>query len=256
MKPQGYIPNIPSGCSFFSLEGNIGSGKSTFLHKLAQTDIARIIYEPHMLWQNVCGHNLLDAFYKDAQRWAYSFQTYVFLTRMKAVEEAIQADGVHPACVYVAERSVYADRLCFGQACFEGGFISPLEWNMYCSWYDWLVGQYMHAPRGIIYLQVSPEKSRERINKRKRTEEETIDFAYLTRLHELHENFLVHRKNVPSFIRNIPVLVLDGNVEFESCQQKWEVYLQQIQRFIAEHQLYSSITPPQLQTSTASSSYA
>lgn len=36
-------------------------------------------------WQNVGNHNLLDKFYHDKQRYAYTFQNYIFFTRMMQV---------------------------------------------------------------------------------------------------------------------------------------------------------------------------
>ena len=39
--------------------------------------------EPVTQWQNVAGngHNILEAFYADKKRFAYTFQNYIFLTR-------------------------------------------------------------------------------------------------------------------------------------------------------------------------------
>lgn len=34
------------------------------------------------------GHNLLDEFYKDKERFAYTFQNYIFLTRMMQVQHS------------------------------------------------------------------------------------------------------------------------------------------------------------------------
>ncbi len=49
-----------------------------------------MVPEPVEKWQAVRGapgapgpaHNMLDAFYKEPQRYAYTFQNYVFLTRV------------------------------------------------------------------------------------------------------------------------------------------------------------------------------
>jgi len=53
--------------------------------------------EPVWRWQNVGGttghngHNLLDKFYNDKERYAYTFQNYIFFTRM------MQAPLVYPS---------------------------------------------------------------------------------------------------------------------------------------------------------------
>ena len=41
--------------------------------------------EPVDRWQNVGNHNLLDKFYHDKERYAYTFQNYIFFTRMMQV---------------------------------------------------------------------------------------------------------------------------------------------------------------------------
>ena len=58
------------------LEGNIGAGKSTFLKILKNNLNVDIIFEPTDKWQDVENEgNILDLFYKDTKRWAYTFQT-------------------------------------------------------------------------------------------------------------------------------------------------------------------------------------
>ena len=69
-----------------SIEGNIGAGKSTFLKILKlNLEKIKIIEEPLIKWQNIeqdgINYNILDMYYKDPKRWAYTFQTYAFYSR-------------------------------------------------------------------------------------------------------------------------------------------------------------------------------
>ena len=79
-----------------AVEGNIGAGKSTFLSIMSDPvlelqDIIEVVPEPVEQWQSVPSGeggppiNLLDRFYKDPKRYAYTFQHYVLLTRMEKV---------------------------------------------------------------------------------------------------------------------------------------------------------------------------
>jgi len=72
-----------------SVEGNLGSGKTTFL-KLLSEHIPEItlMKEPVELWQNVQGHNLLELYYKNFKRWSFTFQTYALFSRMQLWREA------------------------------------------------------------------------------------------------------------------------------------------------------------------------
>lgn len=49
-----------------------------------------MVPEPVDQWQNVGGKggNMLDKFYSDPQRYAYTFQNYVFITRVMQVRHA------------------------------------------------------------------------------------------------------------------------------------------------------------------------
>ena len=67
----------------FILEGNIGAGKSTFLSLIKELLPVQIVYEPVEKWQHVgAGENILEKFYTDTHRWAYTFQSYAFITRV------------------------------------------------------------------------------------------------------------------------------------------------------------------------------
>lgn len=66
------------------IEGNIGSGKTTFLHHFQKyEDSVCLLTEPVERWRDLNGHNLLNAFYKEPFRWAMPFQTYVTLVSLK-----------------------------------------------------------------------------------------------------------------------------------------------------------------------------
>lgn len=47
------------------IEGNIGSGKTTFLNHFQSLNNATILQEPVDLWRNVAGVNLLVSYFKD-----------------------------------------------------------------------------------------------------------------------------------------------------------------------------------------------
>lgn len=98
----------------FCVEGNISVGKTTFLQRIANEtlelrDLVEIVPEPIAKWQDVGPDhfNILDAFYAEPQRYAYTFQNYVFVTRV--MQERESAGGVKP--LRLMERSVFSDRM-------------------------------------------------------------------------------------------------------------------------------------------------
>jgi len=216
---------------FLILEGNIGAGKSTMLQLLSKLPSVALIPEPTAKWQHVNQQeNLLDLFYKDTPRWAYTFQTYAFLTRLQAVLE-YRARNRHDA-VHVLERSVYCDRFCFAKNCYEQGLMTALEWHIYQEWFLWLVESYSPMPSGFIYLRTTPEVSYGRLMKRNRPEERGITLDYLKSLHTKHEQWLIDKVDIFNSLRSVPVLVLDCDRDFESDPAVRDEHLLRITDFI------------------------
>ncbi len=213
-----------------ALEGNIGAGKSTFLQMLGRYLNAQLVPEPHEQWQHVGGGNLLDKFYKDTKRWAYTFQTYAFVTRVIAQQE--QARG-NTRPLQILERSVFSDRYCFAKNAYELGFLEPLEWQLYKEWFNWLVTGFTQKPHAFIYIRTTPDVCYNRINKRSRSEEEAISRDYLESLHAKHEDWLI--ANNQDLTQGVPVLVLDGNLEFENAPDVQEHYRDQISAFLVKN---------------------
>lgn len=98
----------------FCVEGNISVGKTTFLQRIANEtielrDLVEIVPEPIAKWQDVGPEhfNILDAFYAEPERYAYTFQNYVFVTRV--MQEKESASGIKP--LRLMERSVFSDRM-------------------------------------------------------------------------------------------------------------------------------------------------
>jgi len=210
------------------VEGNIGAGKSTFLKLLHSYLNIEPVFEPHQKWQNVGGENLLDKFYTDTKRWAYTFQTYAFVSRVMEHDHYIKTSK-NP--VLVLERSVFSDRYCFAKNSFEMGVMSSLEWQLYKEWFAWLVYQYTTLPTGFIYLQTNPQICYDRMKIRSRSEESAVSLDYLTMLHTKHENWLVKKEGIDENIRKIPVLVLQCDEDFEHNISEQIKHIQRIVDF-------------------------
>ena len=214
-----------------SIEGNIGAGKSTFLKKLSENfKEAEVIFEPHHQWQNIEGHNLLETFYKDTKRWAYSFENYAFLTRVKEIENSFQKN--YDKSLFFAERSVYADYYTFVKVLYQTSQINDLEWNMYKNWHLWLTKKYVKKIDAFIYLKVSPEICYQRIQKRNRSEEENIPLEYLKTLDICHNEWLIEKKYNEYDIESTPVLVLNGEIDFENNHNLLNKLINEIKNFI------------------------
>ena len=213
------------------VEGNIGAGKTTFLKIVEKYLNLQIVYEPLDKWQNVNGtENLLAQFYQDTSRWAYTFQTYAFVTRVLAQEESAKNN---PYAVQLLERSVYSDRYCFARNCFEMGTMTALEWKLYQEWFSWLVESYTVKPDGFIYLQTDPKVCKQRIIARARRDDEDVPLEYLEKLHQKHEEWLVHKIGVMPYLKETPVLILPCDNDFEHDISEQEKHIEKIVEFLS-----------------------
>lgn len=215
----------------FILEGNIGAGKSTFLSLIKDILPVQVVYEPHTQWQHVGadGENLLDKFYKDTNRWAYTFQSYAFITRLMEQHKYAQLNQFP---LQLLERSVYSDRYCFAKNCFEMGTMTSLEWSLYTQWFEWLIDTYATKPDGFIYLHTDPTVCYQRLLKRARSEEVGVTLDYLKLLHDKHEAWLIHKQGISQVLQDVPVLVLNCNQEFEQSPAIMENFKNQILSFV------------------------
>lgn len=178
----------------FCVEGNISVGKTTFLQRIANEtlelrDLVEIVPEPIDKWQDIGPDhfNILDAFYAEPQRYAYTFQNYVFVTRV--MQERESSGGIKP--LRLMERSVFSDRMVFVRAVHEANWMNEMEISIYDSWFDPVVSCLPGLiPDGFIYLRASPDTCHKRMKLRKRTEEGGVSLEYLHDLHEKHESWL------------------------------------------------------------------
>ena len=191
-----------------SLDGNIGAGKSTLLTQIRNKlhDI-HIVDEPVGQWtalKNAEGKNLLELFYEDKKRWAYTFQNCAILTRLKNIQDAVENldSTMKEPQVIITERSVLTDKHVFAEMLRDGGDIDPLEWELYESWFN-IFGKKFPV-RGIIYVSTNSTTSKERIKIRNRQGEDRIGIDYLDALDNQHKKWVEST--------NIPVLTLSTEV--------------------------------------------
>jgi deoxyadenosine/deoxycytidine kinase len=192
-----------------SLDGNIGAGKSTLLQEIRnKLHDVHIVDEPVAQWsalKNAKGKSLLELFYEDKNRWSYTFQNCALLTRLKNIQKAVENidTTISSPQVIITERSVLTDKHVFAEMLYDAGNIDPLEWELYESWFNVFGKKY--PVRAIIYVSTSSGTSKERINTRNRSGEESIDLEYLDALDKQHKKWI---KNT-----NIPVLTLSTEVD-------------------------------------------
>jgi deoxyadenosine/deoxycytidine kinase len=189
------------------VEGNIGSGKSTLVRKLAEKyendNDVHFLQEPVDEWKSIVdedGVDIITNYYKDQKAYAFKFQMMAYITRLNGLKQ-IMNTSTHK--VIICERSLYTDKNVFAQMLYDDGIIDEIGYTIYNKWFDCFTD--IMKDTKYIYLNTPPRVCDERIKIRNRTGEEGIPLEYLVKLHEYHENWLNKDAN----------LHLDGNIPTE-----------------------------------------
>jgi deoxyadenosine/deoxycytidine kinase len=204
----------------FSLDGNIGSGKSTLIHLLKenqdrlQTNIGReiiFLQEPVDDWKNIVDENnknLIENYYTDQKKWGFSFQITTLISRISQLKN-VRDYGCE--VVVITERSISSDKNVFCKMLYDDNIINTLDYNIYNKWYNEFIKDYPLV--GNIYLKTNPKTAYERVLKRNRNEEEGIPMEYLSKCNDYHENWLMNEKNK---------LIINGNIDIDKkdCEKK------------------------------------
>ncbi|NBV41013.1 deoxynucleoside kinase [bacterium] len=218
----------------FIVEGNIGTGKSTLLDFIAK-HIPTISIAPEFIenWNHTpIGHHLLESFYQDPVRWALTMEMESLTNR---IQQHLHNQEYQNALV--VERSIYSGYYCFAKNGYEQGFLTELEWNVYNAWFKFTTEKKCKLPQGFIYLQADPEVSYKRTLKRARAAEQSISKDYLQQIHEKHEQFLIHKKDVSENLKHIPTLTLDWNIDAQKDAPIFEKNMNTLQDFIHSYSL-------------------
>lgn len=182
------------------LEGNIAAGKTTLGQMLVNSQLFDFVPEPVERWQGGFAANLLERFYSDTQRWAFTLQICAFVTRSQAIQAL--SDHTH----HIFERSIYCDRHVFAKNLHQHGLMDDTEWALYCHFWTYFSAA-APLPDAIIYLRTPAEECYNRLRVRGRAEERGITLDYLQQLEARHDEWLLGEATAEA-----PVIVLDGTL--------------------------------------------
>ncbi len=146
---------------------------------------------------------MLEIFYKDRQRWSYTFQNMALITRVRAINRAIskweEDCKANPELkkhnIFVSERCIETDFNVFAKMLHEDGSIQKVEWDIYRQWYRFLTQECKLS--GIVYINCTAEKCMERISRRNRGGEDNIPLEYMKQLHKYHEDW-INNTSIPT----------------------------------------------------------
>ena len=216
-----------------SIEGNIGSGKSTLMKNLKDKykNNPQIIFlkEPVDEWENIKDTNgvtILEKFYADQDKYSFAFQMLAYVSRLKVLRDAFKKLDTTSDKKYIiiTERSLNTDHHVFAKMLYESGKMEDVFYQIYLNWFDTFSQEFpVHK---IVYVKVEPSICHNRISKRARGGEDIILLDYLNTCHEYHEEMLQNNHI------NTEKLILDGNVDIHENLDQVNKWLTDIDNFI------------------------
>ena len=206
----------------YSIEGNIGSGKSTLIRCLNKINKNIIfVLEPVDEWATISdkdGENILTKFYRDQTKYAFSFQMMAYISRLSKLKRII---AVNPDSIIITERSILTDKNVFAKMLYDDNHIEEVNYTIYLKWFDEFIKDIPQS--GFIYIKTCPQICFDRVQKRNRIGE-TISLDYLSKCHRYHESWLDGEENI---------LLLDGSISFENDEEIINQWHHKISNFVS-----------------------
>lgn len=174
-----------------SIEGNIGTGKSTFIQNLQNRiepskDII-FLQEPVDDWNSIKDENnvtILERYYADQDKFAFQFQMMAYISRIALLRKALR----QKPRIIITERSVMTDKNVFASMLKADNKIDHIGYAIYERWFNEFLTDLPTFT--FVYLRCSPEISASRVAKRNRPGEK-IPLEYLQRCHTYHDKWLI-----------------------------------------------------------------
>lgn len=221
------MTSTSTSTSIISIEGNIGSGKSTLVAELEKhfnaIDEVGFLQEPVDIWNTIKDENgitILEKFYENNEKYAFQFQMMAYISRLSIIKKAIQSNKYK---YIITERSLYTDANVFAKMLYDDKKISEIEYTIYKMWFDEFITDIPISK--IIYVRAEPIVSSQRVIKRNRLGE-TIPLSYLEKCHTYHENWL--------YKSNYDMITLDGNHDITQQPDIMPLWISQIKQFILQ----------------------
>jgi deoxyadenosine/deoxycytidine kinase len=209
-----------------SIEGNIGSGKSTILQHLKEcfktTENIIFLEEPVDIWETIKDENgttILTKFYENQEKYSFAFQMMAYISRLSILKNTIKEN---PNAIIITERCLNTDRYVFAKMLYDNKKIEEIEYQIYLKWFDEFCDIIQNSK--MIYMKTNPEICYERIAKRNRTGESNISIDYLNGCHHYHEEMI---KKI-----NYSILEINSNIDTDINKDIINKWYEEIKNFI------------------------
>jgi len=192
--------NIPY--RYISIEGNIGSGKTSLVEKLC------FDYPSTKILEQFEDNPFLPLFYQNPERYAFTVELFFLTERYKQLQNEIVAPDMFVQ--HIISDFAFVKSLLFARKNLE-----KEEYKLFQMLYS-VLSKTFPNPDILVYLHRDVDIVIANIKERSRSYEQNIQADYLKRIQDSYFEYL---RNITSF----PVLILDlQEMDFVSSETNYE----------------------------------
>lgn len=184
------------------ITGLIGAGKTSVCEALEKSLKCKVFYEPLPETDNF----MLEEYYKNPKKYAYSMQTLLLALRFQAQQEAQWRSTRGELCIM--DSSIYSDK-AFLEVQRECGFIDQYEYKAYEKLCE-IHFPFLQYPDLHLHLALPIDEEINRIKKRSRDCECNIERSYLEKLNDAYNDL------IPYLSKLYPVKIINAQNPFDT----------------------------------------
>ena len=205
---------------FITIEGNIGSGKTTLAHILSKHFNARLILE------QFADNPFLPKFYENPGQYAFPLELFFMAERYKQLKEQIYTKDLF-------QTITISDYLFTKCLLFAKVNLPEQEFRLYQKLFDIIYSQLVQ-PDILIYLHAPVSRLQQNIKKRNRPYEQGIPDGYLFNIQEAYTSYIRQH--------NIKTIFIDvSNADFLGDSRHLQVVLDALEKDLDEGQHYFTL---------------
>lgn len=171
-----------SNYNYIAIEGNIGAGKTSLAHKIAQDFNAKLILE------RFADNPFLPKFYEEPQRYAFTLEMSFLADRYQQISDDLSQLDLFKDFM-VSDYDIYKSLI------FSKITLPEDEFKLYRKLF-YLMYKDIAKPELYIYLYQNTARLQENIKKRGRDYEQNIENEYLEKINSGYLEFLKNQKEL------------------------------------------------------------
>lgn len=199
-------PTFPH--QYIAIEGNIGAGKTTLCHQLADQ------YDSRLILEQFTDNPFLPFFYDNPERYAFPVELFFMTERHKQLQELLAQHDLF-------RQGIIADYFFVKTLLFARNNLNDQEYRLFQRLFNILNASFP-KPQLLVYLHRPVEELLSNIKKRGRDYEQDISGDYLLSIQNAYFDYF---KTNPQ----LPILILDvENANWVEQEDHYERLLAEI----------------------------